>query len=810
MANTEFRHIGQGYDRADALDKVTGREVYTNDIQLPGMLYAKALLSPYARAEIISMDTSEAEALSGVHAVLTGKDTSHRYGVYLKDKRIIAGPITNYQGEVIAAVAAETEAIAEKAISLIKVEFKELPAVITIDDALEGEIIANEAINDLDGKGVFFPQKDSNIASWNQNVHGDVEKAFEESHLVVENEFYLPACAHVPIETHVAIAQADPYTDRAKIWTSAQSPFTVKSLAAMCFGVSESNFEVHVPTLGGGFGGKAGLHIEPLVILLSRASNGRPVKFTATREEEFNVFPTRAAMRTRIKTGVTKEGKLTGIKVYFDWDSGANADYGANVGKTAVYSGVGPYFVPNVEIHSRTLYTNKVFSTAYRGFGHLETHWANERQMDIIAQKLGMDPYEFRMLNILQVGDKTITGETIQESTGSPSKCLEAVAKEIGWKGYTSEEQREHMAKTGKLRGIGLASFHKAPAMPANTATGIVIHSEADGRFVVQTGVTDMGQGAETAYAQIAAEELDIPFEKVRVVHGRDTDRDPYDWQTVASKAIFMAGYAIKKACADIMNQMLTTASHVFRCDKESLAYENGEIYHKDQPNIKRVSYAELIRGYTFPDGSGIGGVVIGRGTYMAEGLSNLDRYTGKGEPALHWTFGAHAIDMEFDTKTGEMHIYKIATAIDGGRIINRKMATSQVYGGVIQGLGSAISEGYKFNEEGVLMNPSFTDYKILTANDLPDEIVPILIETQEAHGPYGARGLAEHPMIAVPSAVGNALYDATGINAHYLPLTPENVLLLMKKENAEKDIIEDVEEENELPPDSDMKQNQQ
>lgn len=784
MSNNEFRHIGKGYDRADALDKVTGREVYTNDIKLPGMLYAKVLHSPYARARIVSLDTSEAEALDGVAAVLTGKDTNHRYGVYLKDKRIIAGPITNYQGEVIAAVAAETEAIAEKAISLLKVEYEELPAVLTIDDALESDIIANEAINDLDGKGVFFPQKDSNIASWNQNIHGDVEKAFEGSYLVVENEFYLPACAHVPIETHVAIAQADPYTDRAKIWTSAQSPFTVKQLAAGCFGIDESNLEVFVPTLGGGFGGKAGMHLEPLVMLLSKAAGGRPVKFTASREEEFNMLPTRAAMRTRIKTGVTKEGKITAVKAYFDWDSGANADYGANVGKVAVYSGVGPYCVPNVELHSRTLYTNKVFSTAYRGFGHLETHWANERQMDIIAQKLGMDPYEFRMLNLLKVGDKTITGETIQESTGSPTKCLEAVVKEIGWKGYQSEEERAEMAKNGKVRGVGLACFHKAPAMPANTATAVVIHAEAGGKFVVQTGVTDMGQGAETAYAQIAAEELDIPIENVRVVHGRDTDRDPYDWQTVASKAIFMAGYAIKKACKDIMNQMLTTASHVFRCDIDSLGYKNGEIYHKDHPNSKRVSYGELVRGYTFPDGSGIGGVVVGRGTYMAEGLTNLDRYTGKGEPALHWTFGAHAIDMEFDTETGEIHVNKIATAIDAGRIVNKKMAESQVYGGVIQGLGSAISEGYKFDDKGRLRNPSFTDYKILTARDLPDELVPIFIETQEAHGPYGARGIAEHPMIAVPSAVGNALYDATGINAHELPLTPENVLLLMKNKD--------------------------
>ncbi len=782
MSKTEFRHIGKRLDRVDALDKVTGRETYAWDMKMPGMLYSKVLLSPHARARIISIDKTEAEALDGVIAVLTGEDTDHRYGVYLKDKRIISGPITNYQGEIIAAVAAETEAIAEKAVSLLKVEYEVLPAVITLDDALKGDILANEAINDLDGKGVFFPQKDTNIASWNQNVHGDVEKAFEEAYLVEENEFYLPACAHVPIETHVSIAQADPYSDRAKIWTSAQSPFTVKELTAACFGIEESNLEVFVPTLGGGFGGKAGVHLEPLVLLLSRACNGRPVKLTMTREEEFNVLPTRAAMRTRIKTGVSKEGKITAVKVYFDWDSGANADYGANVGKTAVYSGVGPYYIPNVEIHSRTIYTNKVFSTAYRGFGHLETHWANERQLDIIADKLGIDPYEFRMKNLLKVGDKTITGETINETTGSPTDCLKAVAEEIGWEKYQANKDKLRTATPGKVRGIGIAALHKAPAMPANTATGVLISCDRDGNFIVQIGITDMGQGAETAHAQIAAEALDVPIEKVRVIHGRDTDRDPYDWQTVASKATFMVGNAVIKAAKDVIRQMKKTASYALRCDVDSLAYENGEIYHLDHPQTKRLSYGELARGYSFPDGAGVGGIIIGYGTYMAEGLTNLDRYTGKGEPALHWTYGAHAIDMEFDLETGEVHIFKIATALDAGRVINMKMAEGQLLGGVVQGLGSAISEGYKYTDEGVLKNPSFTDYKIPTCNDIPDEIVPIFIENPEAHGPYGARGLAEHPMISVPSVIGNALFDATGIDSFNLPLSPENILLLIKE----------------------------
>ncbi len=777
MDKTDLKYIGKPVNRADGLNKVTGREIYVHDLEFPGMLHAKVLHSPYARAKIKSIDTSKAKALPGVKAVLTGEDSNHKYGVYLVDKTIIARNEARYQGEVVAAVAAETEEIAEEAVSLIKVDYEVLPAVLTIDDALKCDYLVHDDINELEGQGVFFPQKDTNIASWNKNVHGDLDKAFAEADLIEENVFYLPACGHVPLETHVSIAKADPYSDRIEVWSSAQSPFTVKSLLAGCFSIEAKNIQVHITSLGGGFGGKAGLHHEPLVALLSKASEGRPVKLRSTREEEFNQLPTRAAMRTTIKSAVKKDGTITGVKVYYDWDSGAYADYAANVGKTAVYSGLGPYQVENVEIHSRTIYTNKVFSTAYRGFGHLETHWANERQIDMIAQKLHMDPVEIRMKNLLRPGSRTITGQKITERMGSPIDCLQAVVKEIGWKGYQSEKEREAAIKTGKAHGIGLAVFHKAPAMPANTTTGVIIQPDINGNFKVQIGAVDMGQGIHTIMAQIAAETLDVPVERVEVVHGIDTDRTPFDWQTVASKATFMVGNAVIKACHDIIHQMKMIAVTVFHCDYDSLRYGDGYIYHAEKDE-QRLSYKELIRGYAFPDGSGFGGVIIGRGAYMAEGLTNLNKDTGEGNPALHWTFGAHAVDMEIDVATGEIHVKKIATAIDCGKAINEKMVISQIKGGVIQGLGSAVCEGYIFNDKGVLLNHSFTDYKIPTALDIPDEIVPIIIENPEPHGPYGARGMAEHPMIAVPSAVGNAVYDALGYNPTVLPLSPENVVL--------------------------------
>jgi len=778
MEKKQFRHIGKSPDRSEALEKITGRATYVHDMELPGMLYGKVLNSPHARANIVSIDTSAAEALPGVKAVLTGKDAPYLVGLYMIDKCIIANEFVRYQGEVVAAVAAIDEATAERAISLIEVEYEVLPAVITLDDALEAKILVHEDINELEYlEGVFFPQPDSNIASWNKNVHGDVDKAFAESDFVIENEMSLPAAAHTPLETHVAIAEADPYSDRIKIWSSAQSPFAIRQLLARSLGIIESNVQVIVPYVGGAFGGKAGIHLEPLATLLSKAAKGRPVKLQASREEEFNQLPLRASMRGRIKTGVMKDGKITAIKAYYDWDSGAYADYGVNVGKTAIYSGAGAYEIPNVEIHSRTLYTNKTFSTAYRGFGHLEFHWVIERQMDLIAQKLGMDPYEFRMKNILRPGKQTISGEIISESTGSPSDCLAAVAKEIGWTGYQTEEEREAQRKTGKIRGKGIAVLQKAPAMPSSTATSAIIQMDGDGNARVMIGAVDMGQGANTAMRQIAAETLDLPLDKINVVWESDTHKNPYDWQTVASKFAFMGGNAVIRAAEDVIRQMKETAAQVFRCNVDKLAHEDGYIYHVHQKEL-RMPYSKVANGYAYENGNAIGGIVIGRGTYIADGLTNLDAETGQGRPALVWTFGAHGVDLEVDVETGDIHIFKIASAFDVGQVINKKIIDGQILGGVIQGIGSAIFEAFKFGEDGRMLNPSFTDYKIPTFNDIPDEMVPIYIENPQLDGPFGARGVAEHPMISVPSVIGNALYDALGINFYQLPLSPERVAL--------------------------------
>lgn len=778
MGEKQYKHIGKSYSRKEAQEKVTGQAIYTHDLELTGMLYAKCLHSPYARAKILSIDTSKAKALPGVKAVLVGEDAPYLVGLYMIDKRIIARDEVRYQGEVVAAVAAIDEATAEKAISLIDVEYEELPAVHNIDESLEGKILVHDDINELDYmKGVFFPQPDSNIASWNKTKKGNIEKGFEDADFIVENELSLPAVGHVPMETHVSIAQADPYSNKVKLWSSVQSPFALRDMLAKALNISRGDIEVVVPYVGGGFGGKAGIHLEPLVTILSRAAKGRPVKLKLTREEEFNQLPSRAGMRGRIKTGVKKDGKITALEIYYDWDSGAYADYGVNVGKSATYSGAGAYEIENVVIHSRTLYTNKVFSTAYRGFGHLETHWTIERQMDLIAQELDLDPYEVRMKNILRPGSHTISGELVYESTGSPSDCLEAVAKEIGWTGYQTKEQRQSQYKTGKVRGKGIAVLQKAPAMPSNTSTSAIMQMDEDGRVKIMIGAVDMGQGANTVMAQVAAEVLDIPMDDVEVVWEINTDKHPYDWNTVASKYTFMGGNAVRKASIDMLNQMKEIAGQVLRCHVDELTHGDGYIYHVHHTH-RRIPYEKLSRGYVYENGNAIGGPLISHGVYIADGLTNLNPETGQGMPALDWTFGAHGAEIEVDIETGEISVIKMASAFDVGQVINKKLIDGQVIGGVLQGIGSALLEEFKFSPEGRLLNPSFTDNKIPTFKDIPGEIVPIYIENPQTDGPFGARGVGEHPMISVPSVIGNALYDAVGVNFYRLPLSPENVAL--------------------------------
>jgi CO/xanthine dehydrogenase Mo-binding subunit len=776
--SAELRYVGKPVARDDAIDKVTGAARYTHDLALPGMLHAAVLTSPHASARILKTDTSAAEALPGVRAVLTGDALDYRLGLYLQDKRILARGVVRYQGEPVVAVAADTLDVAREACRLVEVEYEPLEPVLDPRDSLkEGAPLVHPGLGTYAHmEGVFFPKPRTNIAHHQKVRKGDFDAAFASADVTLTAEFYNPPVQHVPMETHATIVRTLP-GDRAEIWSSSQSPYTVRHLMSVCFGLPHANLRVHVPYVGGGFGGKAGLHLEPLAYVLSRAAGGRPVKIVATREEEFNTLPSRQGLHSTVEIGADSDGRIVALKATYVWDAGAYADYGVNIGRAAAYSGAGPYVIPNCWIDSYVVYTNKVFGTAYRGFGHLEVLWGIERAIDMTARELDMDPVDFRRVNLLREGETTITGEPFTSGHGSPVECLDAVAKAIGW-GRPSEPPSEPR----KARGKGIAMLHKAPAMPTYTSCAAVIKLDEDGAADVLVSGVDYGQGTYTVLRQVAAEELKLPIDKVHVTWDCDTAFSPYDWQTVASRFAYMGGNAVIEAAADCLRQIRDVAARALDVEPDEIVCEDGAAFAKDDPD-RRIPYARLALGYTFENGNSIGGPVIGHGRYIATGLTHLDPETGQGLPAQFWTYGAHGVEIEVDTETGEIEVLDIVTAIDAGKVLNPKLCVGQVVGGVVQGLGSALWEGFKFDEDGRLLNPAFVDYKIPTAKDVPRRIEPILLENPQPDGPYGARGIAEHPMISVPGAIGNALFDALGIEFTTLPLDAERVLLRIREQ---------------------------
>ena len=767
--------VGHSPERQEAKVKLTGDAVYTGDIVLPGMLYAQVKKSPYASAKIVRIDTSKAAQLSGVRAILTGEDLDYRLGLYIVDKCILAKGSVRHYGEAVAAVAADTLSIARQAVDLIEIEYDIQPAVLNHMDALkDGAPLVHPKLGSYQYiQEAFLPQANTNIANISKSRKGDINKGFAEAEWIVEREYTNPSVQHVPMETHVAIAKWG-IDDNVTIWTSAQSPFTVRGLFCHAFKIPLTKVQVIIPHVGGGFGGKAGIHMEPLVACLSRQAGGLPVKFQATREEEFSLLPCRSALTYKIKTGVLASGKIIAQKMEMFWDAGAYADYAVNVTRSSGYSAAGPYEIPNAWLDAYTIYTNKPYGTAYRGFGHVEFFWGVERHMELVAQAIGMDPLAFRQTNLLQPGSITLTGEKITPHTGDIRRCLDSVANAINYGSLTAEEEAREQ-RTGKKIGKGLATLHKAPAMPPFTATAAIAKMNSDGTVLVTVGLTEIGQGSTTAFAQIAAERLGFPLSRVNVIVDKDTNRDPYDWQTVASKGLLLSGNAVILACEDLLKSAYEVAGQVLRAQTCDLGHDCDKIYLKHNRD-RHVTFAQLSIGYAYDNGNAVGGPLIGVGRYAAQGLTNLDKETGQGFPALDWTYGAHGIIVEVDPETGGYHIIKIASAYDIGRAINPELVRGQCIGGMVQGLGTAICEGYIYNQQGQLLNPSFTDNKIPTARDLPDEIECIIIETPQIDGPFGARGVGEHPMISVAPALGNAIQDAVGAELKHMPIRAEDV----------------------------------
>ena len=771
-----MKSVGVSIDRVDGIKKVTGQAKYVDDMKMARMLYAQVKRSPYAHAKILSIDTSEAEKLPGVKSVITGEYYKKRGGLYLEDKNFLAVGTAKFRGEAVAAVAAETLEIAQQAVDLIKVEYEELPAVTNAIEGMKPDApIIHPDLGSYKVAPIFHPIAGTNISHHFKLRKGDVEKGFAESDYVTEHTYYVPHVQHVPIEPHVAVAQYEA-DGKLTVWASCQSPFAVRQALAASFDLPLNKVRVISPYVGGGFGAKAGTTLEGIVIPLSMLNCGRPVKLNYTREEEFEDSYVRQGVHIKIKTGVRKDGKILAEKVEYIWDAGAYTEYGVNIVKAAGLAALGPYDIPNAWADSYCVYTNHPVGGPYRGFGMCEIHFGLEQNLDVVAHEIGISEVEIRRINGLRAGGITGTGQVLEDS--GYQDCLETVIKEMDY------DTPSVSPSPTKVRAKGIAGGWKSPSMPTDVASAAIIRMNEDGTFFLMTSGQDIGQGSDTALTQIAAEVLSVDPSKITIRTG-DTDHTPYEWQTVASRTTYCAGNAVKLAAEDARDEILDLAQIKMGYGKRDLELRDGFVVHKMHPEIK-VPISTFALGLTMPDASGIHGPLIGKGSFVVPNNMGFDHETGQGtKPVAFWTMGVNGAEVEIDTETGEIRVLKMVSCFDPGKVINPKLYDAQVEGAMVQALGTALFEELKLTD-GKGLNKSFVDYKIPTADDMPEMVVKVA-EHAEPTGPFGARGIGEPVMVPGAPAIANAIANALGVRFYRMPITADDVLKALKEKKAQE-----------------------
>ena len=771
-----MKSVGVSIDRVDGIKKVTGQAKYVDDMNMARMLYAQVKRSPYAHAKILSIDTSEAEKLPGVKSVITGEYYKKRGGLYLEDKNFLAVGTAKFRGEAVAAVAAETLEIAQQAVDLIKVEYEELPAVTNAIEGMKPDApIIHPDLGSYKVAPIFHPIAGTNISHHFKLRKGDVEKGFAESDYVTEHTYYVPHVQHVPIEPHVAVAQYEA-DGKLTVWASCQSPFAVRQALAASFDLPLNKVRVISPYVGGGFGAKAGTTLEGIVIPLSMLNCGRPVKLNYTREEEFEDSYVRQGVHIKIKTGVRKDGKILAEKVEYIWDAGAYTEYGVNIVKAAGLAALGPYDIPNAWADSYCVYTNHPVGGPYRGFGMCEIHFGLEQNLDVVAHEIGISEVEIRRINGLRAGGITGTGQVLEDS--GYQDCLETVIKEMDY------DTPSVSPSPTKVRAKGIAGGWKSPSMPTDVASAAIIRMNEDGTFFLMTSGQDIGQGSDTALTQIAAEVLSVDPSKITIRTG-DTDHTPYEWQTVASRTTYCAGNAVKLAAEDARDEILDLAQIKMGYGKRDLELRDGFVVHKMHPEIK-VPISTFALGLTMPDASGIHGPLIGKGSFVVPNNMGFDHETGQGtKPVAFWTMGVNGAEVEIDTETGEIRVLKMVSCFDPGKVINPKLYDAQVEGAMVQALGTALFEELKL-KDGKVLNKSFVDYKIPTADDMPEMVVKVA-EHAEPTGPFGARGIGEPVMVPGAPAIANAIANALGVRFYRMPITADDVLKALKEKKAQE-----------------------
>jgi CO/xanthine dehydrogenase Mo-binding subunit len=742
----------------DATERVTGRVPYTIDIRVPGMLEARLLRSSMPHARIRSIDVRAAERVPGVAAVLTGADLAARsdlrpwYGPVFRDQPILAIDKVRYVGEPVVAVAAADADAAAEAIERVVVDYEELPAVFTIEEALaDGAPLVHEepprtgaTFADL----IIDTEPGTNICNHFRLRKGDVEVGFGEADEVFEDVYTSPPIQHVPMETHACIA--DVRDGQVTLWVGTQIPFVVRSQLAEIFGIPQSRVRVVVPTLGGGYGAKCYPKIEPVTAALSLVAR-RPVRLHLSREEEF-VTITKHGARIRLRTGVRRDGTIVARQSECHFNTGAYADIGPRLIKNGGYGTGGPHRIDHVAVDSFAVYANIPPAGAFRGYGINQAAWAYETQMEAIAERLGIDPLEVRMKNLLVDGDTVMTGQPMEDAHFG--ELLGTAAAWIGWDGGAATSEG------GKVRAKGVSCIIKSSVTPSTSTASVKLNE--DGSLDILTSSVEMGQGVHMTLALLAAERLGIPADRIHVTTP-DTDVTPYDQQTSSSRTTHSMGTAVIGAVDDVRSQLVRLVAEDMEVSPIDLELVDGTVRVKGSPD-RAIAYGDVVRRSR-------SGNLLGSSTFRTEG--GLDPETGLGIGSVHWHQAAGAAEVEVDLETGKVEILRYHAGVYAGRIANPVQAELQTEGNIAFGVGQALFEEMVF-DGGQLQNGNLGDYMIASIEDMPEEAGLGVLEHLEANDIHG---IGETSLPPVMPAVGNAVYHATGVRITDLPITPEKVL---------------------------------
>ena len=738
MSRRQLKYVGHSVPRVDGVEKVTGKAKFLGDLTIPGMLHGKILRSTYPHARILSIDTSRAQSLPGVAAVLTAADLGHPVPTY-NGRPVIAENKVRYVGEPVAAVAATDLATAEEAISLIDLQCEELPPVVGIDAAR------------AQGAPLVHEDHSGNVCSHERVERGNIQEGFARSDVVVEDHFTFPMVYHYSMEPHSVIAH---WSDGGvTVWSSAQHPFQVRNDLAKVFHLAPSRVRMVISYLGGGYGSKSYTKIEPLVAALARKALA-PVRLCNSVSDSM-LTVRRHAAKVRVKTGFKQDGTIMAREAEIHLDTGAYDDNGPQVTIRAATRVLGPYRIPNILTNAYSVYTNSASAGSFRAIGAPQVIFAGESQIDIAAARLGMDPAELRLKNLLKKGEALRPG--LKGIDADLASALKKLINASQWKRSTEKQ----------LKPVGLAcAVTNAGATPVSIA---LARLQSDGVVNILAGSTEMGQGVRTVLTQIAGEELTVPLDQIRLL-GADTNVTPYDSSTGSSRSTTCMGNAVQAAARDLKKQLIKIAAEAFRMPQRQVTLLDGALICGEA----RLSFKEALERRF---GKGSGGELIGRGETGPEITDN--------QLPVFWEVGMGMVELDVDEETGQVRIKRLISVADVGKAIHPEGCIGQEEGAAMMGIGHTFFEQMLYDANGELLNPNLVDYRVPTFDDVPEEFHTVLVENHDGPGPYGVRGMGEGGLLSVAPSVTNALARATGVRLRDLPLTPERVWRALKRQKA-------------------------